>query len=99
MGHGRNGRRRAGLLVSSLPLWDDIELPPNFTLRDINGLEPEDLRTEMQALALELWVEETGEPWDDVATRDWNVDEGIFVVLDGDGEIVGVYIMTAVENE
>ena len=83
----------------SLPLWEDIELPPDFTLRDINGLEPESFRTEMQALALELWVEETEEPWDDVATRDWSDDEGFFIVLDGSAEIVGILIMTGVEDE
>lgn len=83
----------------SLPLWDDIELPPDFTLRDVNGLEPESLRQEMQGLALQLWVEETEEPWDDVATREWSDDEGIFAVFDGDDEIVGIYIMTGVEDE
>ena len=83
----------------SMPLWEDIELPPNFTLRDINGLEPESFRQEMQGLALQLWVEETEEPWDDVATREWSDDEGMFVVFDGDDEIVGIYIMTGVEDE
>ena len=93
----------------SLPLWEDIELPPNFTLRDINGLDDTprtdaegepmpSLCTEMQALALQLWVEETEEPWDDVATREWSDDEGMFAVLDGDDEIVGIYIMTGVED-
>jgi hypothetical protein len=82
-----------------LPLWDDISLPPDFLLRDINSLEPETLRKEMQALALELWIEETGESWEGLAVREWSDDEGIFAVIDGDEEIVAIYIMTGVENE
>ena len=40
----------------SLPLWDPIELPPDHTLIDINSIEPEPLRLQLQARALELFV-------------------------------------------
>lgn len=78
----------------SLPLWDPIDLPPSYTLVDINSLE-EPLRAEMQAEALRLWIDETGEPF---AVREWDDNEGIFAVYE-DGEIVGISIMTDVENE
>lgn len=80
-----------------IPLWDDIQIPPDHTLRDINGLD-QPLRDEMQARALELFVdEENGGDWTAAVARDWSDDEGIFVVLDPAGDIVGIQIMLEVE--
>lgn len=83
----------------SLPLWDPITLPPNLTLVDINSLTPESKRHECQAVALELWITETGESVEDFAARDWSDDEGMFVAYDAAGDIVGIVIMTDVEDD
>ena len=82
----------------ALPLWDDIELPPDHTLVDINGLEPESLRLEMQGRALELWIAEVDADVEDFVERDWNDDEGIFAIYDADDVIVGIQIITDVED-
>jgi hypothetical protein len=75
----------------SLPLWDPVAVPPGTTLVDVNSLEPEAHRVAHQALALELWLEETGEPF---VERDWNEGEGMFVVVeDATGDIVGITII------
>ena len=79
----------------ALPLWDPIALPPDYTLVDINSLTPESFMQEMQAQALQLWVDETGEPFGE---RDWSDDEGIFAVYDGGGDVVGVVIIVDVED-
>lgn len=77
----------------ALPLWDPIELPPDATLVDVNSIADEVLRGTLQALALEAWIEDTGE---DPTARDWRDDEGIFAVY-VDGEAVGVTIVTGIE--
>ncbi len=81
----------------SLPLWDDIELPPDYTLVDINGLEPESLRLEMQAEALDLWMEQAPASFEDPMDRDWDPNEAMFVVKDGNGDIVGIQLIIEVE--
>lgn len=77
----------------SFPLFDPIDLPPNHRLVDVNSL-PDEECVKHQAAALALWVEETGE---DTPIRDWNDNEGIFVVYEGD-DIVGIAIIMDVEN-
>ena len=82
----------------SLPIWDPIELPPTYTLVDINSLDPEPLLQEMQARALAEYIEETGTSWEDLQARDWSAEEGIFAVYDTDNEIVGVALILDVED-
>lgn len=80
----------------AIPLWDDIPIPPGHTLVDINGLTPESLKLQRQGDALTLWIDETGEPF---AERDWNDDEGIFVIVeDATGEHIGIQIIVDVED-
>jgi hypothetical protein len=75
----------------SIPLWDPIAVPPGTTLVDINTLTPDAERLKYQALALDLWLEETGEPFGE---RDWNVGEGMFVVVDdATSDVVGITII------
>ena len=77
-----------------LPLWDPIALPPEALLVDINSIEPEALRVELQARALEAYLADAGV--DDVV-RDWSDDEGMFAVYEDD-EIVGVVLILGVEG-
>lgn len=81
----------------SLPLWDDIDLPPDWTLVDINGLEPESLRQEMQGLALEVWVEQAPDSFEDFTEREWDPNEGMFAVKDASGDIVAIQLVVEVE--
>jgi hypothetical protein len=78
----------------SLPLWDPIELPPDTVCVDINSIEPESLRVELQAEALAAYLDDEGV--DDVV-RDWSDDEAMFAVYEGD-EIVGVVLIVGVED-
>jgi hypothetical protein len=73
----------------SIPLWDPIDIPPEFTLVDVNAIEPEDERLRCQAGALDAWLEEEGLDYTDEVVRDWSSDEGAFVVVDTDGNKVG----------
>ena len=75
-----------------LPLFDDISLPPNTTLVDVNSL-PNPEREQYQGLALQLWVDETGE---EPPVREWDDNEGMFVVYES-GTVIGVAIITDVE--
>lgn len=92
-----------------IPLWDDIEIPPGYTLRDINDLSDEprvdsdgnpipSLRVEMQGRALELWVEEEVGSWEAFTVREWSDDEGMFAVYDATDTIVGIQILVEVED-
>ena len=76
-----------------MPLWDPIALPPDSSLVDINSIEPESLRVELQAQALEAYLDDVGV--DDVV-RDWSDAEGMFAVYEDD-EIVGVVLIIGVE--
>lgn len=80
----------------SLPLFDPIELPPDFVLIDINSIEDEDERQQYQALALELWVEEENDGDWVVEPREWHDDEGAFLVTQ-DGDPIGIVIVYDVE--
>jgi len=80
----------------SLPLWDPIELPPDHTLIDINSIEPEPLRLQLQARALELFAEVTGED-PTIDPRAWSDEEGCFAIYVG-AEIVGVSLVFGVES-
>ena len=80
----------------SLPLFDDIDLPPDATLVDVNTLSDE-YRNEYQARAFGYWMEEEGISFEDFEARDWNGNEGIFVVME-DGAIIGVAIIFDVES-
>ena len=73
----------------SLPLWDPIALPPDWTMVDVNAIEPEAERQRCQAGALEAWLEEEGLTYADEVVREWSDDEGAFVIVDADGEKVG----------
>ena len=81
----------------ALPLFDPIQIPPDAVLVDVHSLTPDAEREKYQGLALELWIEETGEGPEDFAARYWDDNEGIFVVKEGD-TIVGVAVITDVEN-
>jgi len=76
-----------------LPLWDPIALPPDSSLVDINSIEPESLRVELQAQALEAYLDDVGV---DAVVRDWSDAEGMFAVYEDD-EIVGVVLIIGVE--
>ena len=78
----------------SLPLFDDIDLPPNAVLVDVNGIEDLELRQQYQGAALGAWGEATGEA---LPVRDWDDNEGIFVVMES-GVAIGVAIVTDVEG-
>jgi hypothetical protein len=84
----------------SLPIWDPIELPPDYTLVDINSLDPEPLLQEMQARALQEYMNELELGPEDFMeiVRDWNDEEGIFAVFNTDDEIVGVTLIVDVED-
>ena len=45
--------------------------------------EPAELRQQYQGEALGAWLEETGESLEDFQARDWDDNEGIFVVKQG----------------
>ena len=82
----------------TLPLFDPIDLPPGTILVDVNSL-PDGKREECQGLALQLWMDETGEGPDEFAAREWDDNEGIFVVTE-DGTldtIIGLVVVTDVE--
>lgn len=81
----------------SLPLWDDIEVPPDWTLVDINGIEPESLRQELQGAALELWVDQAPASFEDPIDRPWDPSEGMFAVKDSGGNIVAIQLVIEVE--
>ena len=72
----------------SLPLWDPIDVPPDWTLVDINSIEDDDERQECQAKAMQAWLD-AGEE----IPREWDDNEGIFVVRDLSGEVVGIAIV------
>jgi len=80
----------------SLPLWDPIQMPPDYTLVDINSLEPEELRQSMQSQALALWLAEIGEEPGASIVREWSHDEGMFAVYDAANTIVGITIISDV---
>lgn len=82
----------------SLPLWDPIHLPPDFTLVDVNSFADEDERTEYQAAALDAWITENGLESGAVVVRDWNDEEGAFIVMDSDGNKIGVVFIMEPEN-
>lgn len=76
----------------SLPLWDPIDVPPGYTLIDINGVEPDELKFSLQAEAVRLWMDETGDdPFQN--PRPWSDEEGMFAIVDANDEIVGVTII------
>lgn len=81
----------------SLPLWDPIEVPPDTTLVDVNAIEDDDLRLQLQGEALDLWIEEQGLSYEDQIVREWSEDEGVFAVYE-DGEIVGLTFIVGVED-
>lgn len=92
-----------------LPLFDEIDLPPDTTLVDVSKLPTVELVQQYQGHALGHWMEETG---DDLRNgRDFDPNEGIFVVvenpvvvvdnvldMDASGDIVGVAVITDVED-
>lgn len=82
----------------SLPLWDPIHLPPDFTLVDVNSFADEDERTEYQAAALDAWITENGLESGAGVVRDWNDEEGAFIVMDSDGNKIGVVFIMEPEN-
>lgn len=61
------------------PLWDDVVVPPDYTLEDINGLVPESLCLEWQSIALAAWIADEYGTAEEFIEREWNLDEGIFV--------------------
>lgn len=80
----------------SIPLWDPIAIPPGHTMVDINGISPPELQLELQGEALQLWLDETGDPFEE---RDWSDEEGMFAVYeDASGDIVAVTIIVGVED-
>lgn len=78
----------------ALPIWDPIEIPPDYTLVDINGIADEDLRLSLQAQALEVWMDETGGEWQ---PRLWDPNEGAFAIYDGE-ELLGITVIWEVED-
>ncbi len=93
----------------ALPCFDEIPIPPDTTLVGVCKLS----LTEMvlyQGHALEYWQRETGEdPFQE--GRDWNDNEGIFVVVEdpvvvvddlfdlaASGSIIGIAIITDIEG-
>lgn len=77
----------------SLPLWDPIELPPDFTLIDVNSIEDEDERLLRQSQVLEMLDEN---PFEN--PREWSDDEGMFLVLDASGAKVGLALILDTED-
>ena len=82
----------------AIPIWDDIDVPPDLTLVDVNGLEPESLRLQMQARVLNLWVDEAPDSLEHLVGHDWDDNEGAFAIKDADGVIIGLQIIMDVEN-
>ena len=82
----------------SLPLWDPIHLPPDYTLVDVNAIEDDDERAACQAKVLDTWRDEEGLAIEDEVLREWDDNEGAFIVFDGDGVAVGVAIILDVED-
>ena len=92
-----------------LPLFDEIDLPPDTTLVDVNKLSTIELVQQYQGHALGHWMEETG---DDMSEgRNFDPNEGIFIVVenpavvvddvfdvDASGDIIGVALITDVED-
>lgn len=79
----------------SFPLWDPIDIPPDYTAVDVNSIEDEDLRMELQGLAVDYWMEIEGASPD---PREWSDDEGMFALYDTEGEVIGVMIILDVED-
>jgi len=84
----------------ALPLFDSIALPPDSTLVDVNTVADDVEREGYQALALEHWIEETeGASLLDFVEREWDDNEGIFIVVDdASGDVIGVAIILDVEG-
>lgn len=80
----------------SIPLLDPIELPPDWTLVDVQTLEDAE-RDRLQGDALGAWADEEGLDLGELVDRNWDPNEGIFAVLDGVGDLVGVSIVWDVE--
>lgn len=76
----------------SFPLWDPIELPPDAVLIDINSIEDEDFRMQLQAEILQIWIDDEGE-----LPREWSGNEGAFAVYENE-ELIGVALMLEVEE-
>lgn len=75
----------------SLPLWDPIDLPPDWTLIDINSIDDEDLRLKLQGEIMQAWLDDDGD-----IPREWSANEGIFAVYDSANELLGVALMLEV---
>ena len=92
----------------TLPLFDEVDLPPDSTLVDVNKvpLDYMDGRLAYQALALGHYMEQIGDDWE--VGREWNDEEAIFVVVNNptvvtddvlaSGEIIGFVIVLEPEE-
>lgn len=78
----------------SLPVWDPIDIPPSVTLIDANGLVPEELKQQVQAEGLQIWLDQNR---GQMVIREWQEGEGIFAVYD-DGILVGVTLILDVKD-
>ncbi len=81
------------------PLWDpavlplEHALPQGHALVDAASLVDKELQERVQARALSAWLEESGQTFESFTEREWDANEGIFVVHDAQGVAVGIALV------